>query len=186
MLDTYIKHKGIAKTIIHENNKNAVNEMSWDADYDGKQANLSLDLNNNGVKEHLSFKLDNNDLASLLNIPSVNQRLDLRLKRDFRDFDTNNVIEPMIIHLEDKPSLLLEKPDIITHISSPLPNEELIIPLKINQTSKSYTLTPHKRHKKHKHHKTYKVYKNKKTSSKRSKSTNGRSHKRKTSSIPRL
>jgi hypothetical protein len=186
MLDTYIKHKGITKTIVHENNKNKINEMSWDADYDGEVAKLSLDVNDDGQKEHFSFKLDNDDLASILNVPSVNQRLDLRLKRDFRDFDMDNIIEPRIIQIKEQPNYLLENPDILTHISSPLPNEELIIPLKINKTSKPYTLTPHKRHKKRKNHQTHKVYRHKKTSSKRTKTTNGRSYKKRTTSSPRL
>ncbi len=166
--------------------------MEWDADYDGKIANMSLDVNNNGNKQHYSLKLDNDDLATILNIPSIQDTLDMRLKRDFRDF---NMYEPKMIELDpaseqslffDKSSLLTDN-NIQTHISSPLPYEELIIPLKINPTtSKSYTLTPKKRHKKRKNHKTHRVYKHKKTSSRRSKNSSGSSHKTRRSSIPRL
>jgi hypothetical protein len=193
MLDTYIKHKGIAKTIIHENNKNVVNEMEWDADYDGQVANMDLGINNNGNKQHYSFKLDNEDLASILNIPSVNQTLDMRLKHDFKDENIYSLIQPKIIEIEPNQDLFFDKSSLMsdnnfqTHISSPLPYEELIIPLKINPSaSKSYTLTPKRRHKKRKNHRTHKVYKHKKTSSRRSKNSNTRSYKRKTSSIPRL
>ena len=42
MLDTYIKNRGSTKTIIHDNNKNNVNVIKWDADYDGKEANIYL------------------------------------------------------------------------------------------------------------------------------------------------
>jgi hypothetical protein len=47
MLDTYIKNRGSTKTIIHYNNRNKVSLIKWDADYDGNEANISLDLNNN-------------------------------------------------------------------------------------------------------------------------------------------
>ena len=48
-----------------------------------------------------------------------------------------------------------------THISSPLSNEEIIIPLTIdrNPTSNSYALTHKKRHKHPRTHKTHKIYK---------------------------
>ena len=39
MLDTYIKNRGSTKTIIHDNNRNNVNVIKWDADYDGTEAN---------------------------------------------------------------------------------------------------------------------------------------------------
>jgi hypothetical protein len=52
MLDTFIKNRGTTKTIIHNKNNhqqvNKVNELNWDADYDGKKANISLDFNNDG------------------------------------------------------------------------------------------------------------------------------------------
>ena len=53
-----------------------------------------------------------------------------------------------------------------SYLSSPLPEEELIAPISIdNKTSNNYTLTSHKRHKRPKTHKTYKVYKKPKSSS---------------------
>ena len=61
MLDTFIKNRGITKTIIHNNNKNQVNEVNWDIDYDGNEANVSLDLNNNGNIDHYKFNLDDRD-----------------------------------------------------------------------------------------------------------------------------
>jgi hypothetical protein len=57
------------------------------------------------------------------------------------------------------------------YLSSPLPNEELIVPVSINnKTSHNYSLTPRKRHKQKKTHKTYKVYKKRKSSSNKTKS----------------
>jgi hypothetical protein len=52
-----------------------------------------------------------------------------------------------------------------SYLSSPLPEEELIAPISIdNKAFNNYTLTPHKRHKRPKTHKTYKVYKKPKSS----------------------
>ena len=75
MLNTYIKNKGHTKTIIHNNNKNRVNELDWDAEYDGNNANILLTTTNNGKKKKIGIQLDNNDLANLLNISSINMPL---------------------------------------------------------------------------------------------------------------
>ena len=50
MLNTYIKNRGMTKTISHNDNKNSVNEATWDADYDGSTANISLDLSKSWVR----------------------------------------------------------------------------------------------------------------------------------------
>ena len=88
MLDTYIKNRGMTKTIVHKNNRNTVNKTNWDIDYDGDVGNVSLDLSKNGRNKHLDFKFTNNDLANLLTIPSVNQPIHKRLKMDFRKPDS--------------------------------------------------------------------------------------------------
>jgi hypothetical protein len=174
MLDTYIKHKGIAKTIIHNNNQNNVNEVMWDADYDGNIANISLDIADNGENNHISFKLNNDDLASILNIPSMNNTNDKRLKRDFVNLDID-IQEPRIIQLDDVqfPKMdILSNADLLTHISSPLPNEELIIPLTIDKkTADNYTITPRKKHKRHKTHITHRVFRRPKSSKSKSRTT---------------
>ena len=88
MLDTYIKNRGMTKTIVHKNNRNTINKTNWDADYDGSVANLSLDLFKNGKNNHLDFKFTNDDLANILSIPSVNQPIHKRLKMDFQKPDS--------------------------------------------------------------------------------------------------
>lgn len=123
MLDTYIKNKGITKTIIHNNSHSPkVNEIKWDADYDGNIAHLNVDVNDNGMRENFDIQMDNNDLAAILNIPSINGSLEDRLERDFirKQYKT-----PKLIELYDD--------DILTHISSPLPQEQLIVPLKVTK-----------------------------------------------------
>ena len=203
MLDTYIKNRGSTKTIIHDNHHNNVNEMKWDADYDGDIAKVSLDLKNNGKAKHYNIKLDNSDLAKILNINSVNLPLDKRLKRDFKKMRIEHQPSIYDIYLEDlQPQVMEEQPlllnndtdimsfidddlmetgkPVYSHISSP--EEELLIPLTIDKDSeKSYVLTPRRHHVKPRTHKTYRVYKHKKaTSSKnsRAKGKKSRSHRK--------
>jgi len=205
MLDTYIKNRGSTKTIIHDNNKNNINQINWDADYDGNVANISLDLTNNGKSGHYDIKLNNNDLAKMLNIDSVNLPLDKRLKSDFKKKQKTK-INPTIYNLylddlqstpllpipttmnpklmnynptvsldtDEKDSLnnLLQLGSLDSRISSPLPNEELIIPLTIDDNlMQSYVLTPRKGHRRPRTHKTHRVYRHPRvTTSRRSKS----------------
>ena len=200
MLDTYIKNRGTTKTLIHDNNHNVVNEIDWDVDYDGKTANISLDLQNNGKKKHYDVTLDNKDLANILNVPSVNLPLEKRLRRDFkkpscRDYSKMYKIEfddiksppliPIAPHKKNKPSIeeLLESINQpANYINSPLPNQELIVPLTIddNNSQDLYTFTPKKQHKKIRTHKTYKVYKKPKSTPKPKSKTATSKHRRNT------
>lgn len=207
MLDTYIKNRGTTKTILHDNNKNNISEINWDADYDGKVANLSLDLKNNGKVGHYNIKLNNNDLAKLLNIDSVDLPIHQRLKRDFKKKQLH--MEPKIydLYLEDLQSSspllpiptsyskvfdnqvpidsldsLLHMSTPKSHISSPLPNEELLIPLTIdNNSMQSYVLTPGKKHKRPRTHKTHRVYKHPKVSTSKKSKSKSKTHRKKTS-----
>lgn len=195
MLNTYIKNQGITKTIIHDNNHNHINQVKWNADYNGDIANLSVDTNTDGKRKHFDFSLDNQDLANILNIQSVNMPIDKRLKMDFQEpyYNTESLyIELPTPKIESRKPEYHEK-DIVRRISSPLSGEELIIPLTINEINRnSLTLKHHKKHKKHrrpKTHITHRVYKkNKSTSSKhRSKSkTRNRTSGRKTTSAINL
>ena len=147
MLNTFIKNRGTTKTIIHDNNKNNVNVIDWDADYDGNVANISLDLTNNGNVNHLNLKLDNDDLANILNINSVKMPIHKRLKKDFKkarfhkDPSMYNVYlddfrSPAIQKEMDKDSFadeILQSLKPSSRVLSPLPNEELIIPLTIDE-----------------------------------------------------
>ena len=188
MLNTYIKNKGYTKTIIHDNNKNRVNELDWDADYDGDNANILLTSTTNGKKKKFGIQLDNNDLANLLNVRSINMPLHRRLQEDFIKKSSPKLLQIQLpdtdlTDIEDEETIefpQMETPEIIpiqpssksiehllssqNFLSSPLPNDELIIPITINdRLSHDFTLTPRRRHKRPKTHKTYRVYKVHKT-----------------------
>jgi fibronectin type 3 domain-containing protein len=202
MLDTFIKNRGETKTILHNNNHNDISKINWDAEYDGDIANVSLDFNTNGKKGHYDIQLNNNDLAEILNIPTVNSPIDKRLLYDFkRNQDRKNMRQYMIEIdnmkkistpeiLRPSPEILIPRQEILTpkinkpdtpfytHFSSPLPNEELLIPLRIKKTKKTNSLSISKRNKRNKKHHTYKVYRRvKSANSKSSKRTNRYSRK---------
>jgi hypothetical protein len=168
MLNTYVKNKGVTKTLMYdsETNKNTVNEIKWDVDYDGEIANLFLDINDNNKNNHIHLKMDNDDLATIFNLPTIDMSLDKRLQNDL--LLDNGFFEPKMIHIHknknahkktkkvrfhDKPfikefvsSSQLNRKRLRetkkngskkngskknhTHLSSPLPGENLILPLK--------------------------------------------------------
>jgi hypothetical protein len=177
MLNTYIKNRGITKTIVHDNNNSHVNLINWDVDYDGDIANISVNTNTDGKRNHYDISLDNQDLANILNIQSVNTPIDKRLKMDFREPYYRE--EPYLIELptqQFEPRKSKSYQQIVDRkISSPLSGEELIIPLTINRKNKNIK-TSHKKRRQPKTHITHKVYKKSKSTSKKSKSkSNSRS-----------
>ena len=193
MFNTFIENKGITKTIIHNNNQNSIEELGWDANYDGKNANIVIDSNANGIYKHYDITLDNEDLANIFNIESISEPIDKRLKKDFQsqklfihdpsiykiEFENNK--NPFLYQPEEKSSKIKYLLDDMTkytntHISSPLKNEEYIIPISIDKKPiNKYTLTSKRRHRKPKTHKTFKAYKHSKSKSKKSKSRTSKS-----------
>jgi hypothetical protein len=80
---TYIKSQGMSQTIIQKPGVKNVNQINWDADYNGKMGNLNLDVNTNGKKDNFTLQLSKGDLENLLNIPSIEKPLEDRLENDF-------------------------------------------------------------------------------------------------------
>ena len=173
MLNTYVQNRGLMQTILHNKRREQVNEIQWDATYDGDEANISVSSNTDGTEKHYGFKLDNKDLETMLNIPSVDMPLHARLQKDFDDSAFR--YEPTIYQIElprrgsayDSPlEKIVKSAKQASYLSSPLPNEELILPLTIDgKRRKKYTLTPKKHHFHRKSHRTYRAYKKRKSSS---------------------
>ena len=175
MLNTFIKNRGTTKTIIHNNNDNNVNEIDWDADYDGNVANISMDLTNNGNVNHYNVKLDNDDLANILNINSVKMPIHKRLEKDFKKGRFHKDPSMYNIYLDDFRSPALQpiqremesesfadeilqslKPN--SQVLSPLSNEELIIPLTIDENESEIPVIFTGNTKRRLRPKTHKVY----------------------------
>jgi hypothetical protein len=174
MLDTYIQTKGVAQTIFRKNNSNEVHQMQWDADYDGEKANVSIDMNENNGKyvKHIEMEVDNEDLKELLTIPSVNVPLHKRLTKDFQ-YARPKTKTMKSIHskkrtpeIEQKqkqePFAFLTKKEtpFLTHLSSPVQNEEFVVV--------ENTPTP-KRHNKKSRHKRRRTYKLRRMTKKKNK-----------------
>jgi hypothetical protein len=192
MLNTYIKNRGTTKTIIYDNNRNHINEINWDANYDGNVANISIDTEGNGKSKHFDIKLDNNDLANLLNIQSVNMPIDKRLKIDFNE--ENYLNEPYFIELPTNTrEPIIEEPYdktieelIDRRITTPKSNE-IFLPLSIDsKVMNKLTYTPKRRHKRHKTHVTHKLVKKVKSKSSRHKSHKSKSRTSRSKSTPIL
>jgi TATA-binding protein-associated factor Taf7 len=70
--------------------------MKWNADYDGNEANIQLDVNKNGRVQRRNIQLHKNQLgtlAKLLSVPSVNKPLEKRLfdDYDYEDADADDI-----------------------------------------------------------------------------------------------
>jgi len=88
MTKTYIKNKGTTTFISSIprskcNSSDNYKKIDWDIAYDGKSANIELDINSNGKSKHVDYELTKDDLADILNIPAFNMPLEHRLIKDF-------------------------------------------------------------------------------------------------------
>ena len=151
MLGEYVnvKNKGFNQTIIHNNSKRfKQSKISWDANYDGQNGNMALDISKNGRKKHIDIKFNNEDLADILNIPSVNVPLEQRLRNDFLGNYGNN--PPMIIEFMSRPKPSINSDNL----------EKLFVRLPTTRRKKSSRKTTTKR--------KYKVIRVRKSTSKNS------------------
>jgi hypothetical protein len=90
-MTSYIQNYGFTKTLFRDNKNSLHNEIKWQGDYDGKIANIDLNVNNNGNEELINIQLDNNDIKQLFGIQPVEVPLEQRLVRDFL-YKTNRPI----------------------------------------------------------------------------------------------
>jgi hypothetical protein len=74
---------GSTNTTIRNNDDVKNSSIKWTGNYDGKLANIHVDVNDNGRKENMDIKLTNDDLTQLLGYPSIEKQLDIRLFDDF-------------------------------------------------------------------------------------------------------
>jgi|LauGreSuBDMM15SN_2_FD.fasta_scaffold00721_3 hypothetical protein len=104
----YIANKGITQTKVYDNNRQLTEkDLKWNAKYDGKIADLDVEMNNDGEKKNLYMKFNNEDLAEILNVPSVGEDLYKRIKNDYKtpnpfQYKKNNVLQPDIHEYHNK------------------------------------------------------------------------------------
>ena len=86
----YIHNFGSTKTLIKTNNKNSKREVKWIGDYNGKEANIQVDVIKDNDRKVFNINMDNNEISRLLGIQPVNIPIDERLRMDFLS-DENNM-----------------------------------------------------------------------------------------------
>jgi hypothetical protein len=179
---------GINQSFLNINGKKKFNNFKWDADYNGKVANIIFDSNNNGKKKSYNFILDNNDLVNMLNINTNDIPIDKRLNDDFKESGVPLLNpNPMIIELESPPNYVSNYVSQVKKIQEPqiqepqiqepqiqepqnLNNLDFYIPMIVKkQPTRSVISFPKKIKTKRstrlkpKSHKVYKIYKNSKS-----------------------
>jgi hypothetical protein len=83
-MPSYVQNYGFTKTLFKDNDNNVFdNIVKWKGDYDGKLANIDVDINDNGNREFVSMKLNNNDIRNIFGIKPVEVSLEKRLAKDF-------------------------------------------------------------------------------------------------------
>ena len=176
--------------------------VSLDFDTNGKKGHYDIELNNNDLAEILNIPTINSPIDKRLLYDFKRQQDRKNMRQYMVEIDEINpmlpkpmMLEPEILRM--RPQLVmpeLEREEMIqmptmkkittpinnnisnpfyTHFSSPLPNEELVIPLSIKKSKRK----SHKNQSSKKYH-TYKVYRRIKTASPKSKSKSSRRSKR--------
>jgi hypothetical protein len=96
----FINESGMNHVYLNINGKSKFKNIDWNADYNGKNANIFLNSNDNGNEKKYKFMLNNDDLVKMLNIDTSGMSIDKRLNRDFKNMHLlDNTIndKPMII-----------------------------------------------------------------------------------------
>jgi len=83
-MPSYIQNYGFTKTLFQDDDNNEFNNMvKWEGEYDGKLANIDVDINDNGKRQLVSMQLNNNDIRNMFGIQPVEGSLEKRLRKDF-------------------------------------------------------------------------------------------------------
>ena len=71
----YFHNEGMTKTII---NGKEIEEADWNANYNGKNGNIKLNILDNGKRKHVEMKIkDKKDLAKIMNFqPAIDTELE--------------------------------------------------------------------------------------------------------------
>lgn len=82
-MPSYIQNYGFTKTLFQDDDKEINNMVKWEGEYDGKLANINLDINDNGKRQLVSMELNNKDIINMFGIKPVEGSLEKRLAKDF-------------------------------------------------------------------------------------------------------
>ena len=102
---SYIQNKGSSQTIVKTNDDDSpphFNNVTWDADYDGRDVHLDVEVNENGHGYKVHADLDNRDLAKLLKTPTIEGDLKQRMLNDFGDNESMPLLESLLGNKKDE------------------------------------------------------------------------------------
>ena len=106
-----IGNTGLTELIYKEGNKSPKKTVfKWDGNYDGKNANIHMNLNVDGKQTKSDIKLSNEEIMELLSQNTVDKSLDRRLDDDF-----NNILNQPPVYMGDMPTAM--------HIDTPMPQQ---------------------------------------------------------------
>lgn len=91
-MNGYIENIGYVKSVFNDNKHNDKQITEWNANYDGKNAKIKINTYNNGKKNKYRMKLNNRDLEKILTFPAIDKSLENRLKEDFLDNDSYDLL----------------------------------------------------------------------------------------------
>ena len=103
-----IDNTGLTKVIYTEGNKSPKKTVfKWDGKYDGKNANIHMNLNVDGKKTQSDLKLSNNELMKILGANVVDKPIDQRLES--LDENVSNLYsESPIMILSQEPQMMMQ------------------------------------------------------------------------------
>jgi hypothetical protein len=121
----HIDNTGLTKFMFTEGNKSPKKTIfKWDGKYDGKNANIHMNLNVDGKKTHSDLKLTNNDLMKILSANVVDKPIDKRL--ELLDESISNMYaspSPMMI-LAQEPQMIMPPPSNVPVFINEMPEEQ--------------------------------------------------------------
>ena len=81
----FVKNTGYTKTILMNNKKAKIQELNWDAEYDGGLTKVHLEINDDDKKtKKIDIQLTQKDVDDILSVHPVKQDIQQRLKDDYQ------------------------------------------------------------------------------------------------------
>lgn len=115
----HIDNTGLTNVMYTQgNNSPKKTTFKWDGKYDGKNANIHMDLNVDGKKTKSDLKLSNKDLMKILGANVVDKPIDQRLES--LDEDISKIYSSSLPHSSSM-MILAQEPEIVMSSLSSVP-----------------------------------------------------------------
>jgi len=125
-----IDNTGLTKVIYTEGNQPPKTTVfKWDGKYDGKNANIHMNLDVDGKKTNSNLKLSNDDLMKIIGANVVEKPIDQRLQSF--DEDISNIYSPSSM------MILAQEPQMMSPMMQPMMSHQSSIPVFIDEMPES-------------------------------------------------